>query len=404
MSLFDLPLSEWTESHITDLVAAGASEDSQLEFKRDLPSGTDTELREFLADVTSFANTNGGVIIYGIAEVDGTATAIHRIPQAEVDHQVLRLDSVIRTGSEPRLAGVDVQPIACGIQGSVIAVRISASYKPPHAVTRQGGTRFYGRGSAGKFQMDVSQIRSAILGSEAVFDRINQFRTDRLIHIKATDTNVSAPNKPAIVLHLIPLSAARSVSFMSSMELAATFEPRTIYDAFRTIPEFHFGGGLRDFVLEGFRADYGVSKDNTPNGYHIAFRNGGVEIVDHSMLRNHIFPTLIYEERIVVRSLEVLEAQRTLGAPVPTILMLSLLNVNGCTLGINGGFPSEIRNRIERDDLIIPGIELTQHPAGFDDLAKTLKPVFDYVWTAAGWPGSYNYDSAGNWNKPPHRR
>jgi len=30
-------------------------------------------------------------------------------------------------------------------------------------------------------------------------------------------------------------------------------------------------------------------------------------------------------------------------------------------------------------------------------MEQLLKPLFDAVWNAAGWPGSQNYDQNGQW-------
>ena len=29
--------------------------------------------------------------------------------------------------------------------------------------------------------------------------------------------------------------------------------------------------------------------------------------------------------------------------------------------------------------------------------SKVMKPIFDAVWNACGYPGSQNYDDSGNW-------
>lgn len=58
------------------LVASGASEGRDLEFKRELPGGSDAEIKEFLADVTSLANAHGGDLVFGVEESAGTATRI----------------------------------------------------------------------------------------------------------------------------------------------------------------------------------------------------------------------------------------------------------------------------------------------------------------------------------------
>ncbi len=50
-------------SDIQRLIDNQVAERRTLEFKRDLPGDTKDERKEFLADVTSFANAQGGDII-----------------------------------------------------------------------------------------------------------------------------------------------------------------------------------------------------------------------------------------------------------------------------------------------------------------------------------------------------
>src|SRR6266542_2202557 len=61
------------------LVANAVSEGRTIEYKEQLPSGTDDDRREFLADASSFANAAGGDLIYGIREkrdANGKATGL----------------------------------------------------------------------------------------------------------------------------------------------------------------------------------------------------------------------------------------------------------------------------------------------------------------------------------------
>jgi hypothetical protein len=44
----------------------GVAEGRQLDYKEQLPISSDDDKREFLGDVTSFANTAGGDLIYGV--------------------------------------------------------------------------------------------------------------------------------------------------------------------------------------------------------------------------------------------------------------------------------------------------------------------------------------------------
>ena len=88
---------------INQLKSNSVQEGKNIEYKSKLPEGNDQEKKEFLADVSSFANTIGGHIIYGVEEDNGTLKDIIGMQIQDVDSEILRLDSMIREGIEPRI-------------------------------------------------------------------------------------------------------------------------------------------------------------------------------------------------------------------------------------------------------------------------------------------------------------
>src|SRR4051812_41318824 len=95
------PLSQVSERDIQALVGQ-VSEGRTLDFKRDLPGGSDADKKEFLADVSSFANTNGGDLILGVDEKAGVASKIVGVSASDVDAETLRLEQIILSGLDPR--------------------------------------------------------------------------------------------------------------------------------------------------------------------------------------------------------------------------------------------------------------------------------------------------------------
>ena len=61
-----------------DLVALiGAETESKfLDYKRDIVGNGDGDRKEFLYDISSFANTQGGYLVFGIEEAKGLPTRI----------------------------------------------------------------------------------------------------------------------------------------------------------------------------------------------------------------------------------------------------------------------------------------------------------------------------------------
>lgn len=105
-------ISTTSEDDIQALVAACTAEGTYLEFKRDLPRPDAGGRHEFLADVSAFANSSGGDLVYGINEDgEGRGTAIVAQP-GNADGEARRLQDVLLNGIELRVPGLQVQAVA----------------------------------------------------------------------------------------------------------------------------------------------------------------------------------------------------------------------------------------------------------------------------------------------------
>ena len=91
------PINNVAAADIDDLVRNKVPETRTIEYKRELPGSTDSDKREFLADVSSFANTAGGDLLFGVAEMEGLPTKVIGVQSADLDAEISRLDSIIRS-------------------------------------------------------------------------------------------------------------------------------------------------------------------------------------------------------------------------------------------------------------------------------------------------------------------
>src|SRR5437899_2841847 len=97
------PLNEIAETDLTALIANGVAEGRAIDYKRTLPGNSDADKKEFLADTSSFANSGGGDLIYGMDESAGLPTQIVGIQAADLDSVRQRLDSILAAGLSPRI-------------------------------------------------------------------------------------------------------------------------------------------------------------------------------------------------------------------------------------------------------------------------------------------------------------
>src|SRR5579864_5364084 len=265
------PLERISEDDILALITNGVTEGRTIDYKRELPGNSDSEKKEFLADVSSFANTSGGDLVFGMDEAQGLPTRLNGVQSANVDLEIQRIDSILASGLDPRIRYA-ARAIPLQSRLKALIIRIQRSWIGPHRVIYKGNDKFYGRNSAGKYPLDVNELRSAFTFSTAISERIRAFRVDRIISLSNNDTPISFINNPKIVLHCIPVES---------------FADQTEYDVLRfdadprLLRPMASSGWDRRLNLEGIVAFGGGSPALT---YVQLYRNGIIEAVLGSVL------------------------------------------------------------------------------------------------------------------------
>ena len=118
------------ESHLNALVTDGVRESRSLEFKAELLLATDSNKKEFLADVSALANGGGGDLVLGIEDDNGAASAVSGLDSFDPDKDTLRIESVVRDGIAPRIIGRRVRRVALTSGRPVVIIRVPNSLKP----------------------------------------------------------------------------------------------------------------------------------------------------------------------------------------------------------------------------------------------------------------------------------
>jgi len=399
-SMIEKRIEEIQKLDVDALIIAKTAERRTLEYKAELPLGTDEAKREFLADISSFANSGGGDILYGIVDqkdVNGQSTGIPLeapgLTGINETTEQLRLENVIRDGIAPRITGVQMKAIS----GFEIIVRVPRSWVAPHMVTFKNFSRFYARNSAGKYQLDVGEIRSAFVLSDSLADRIHAFRAERLAKIISAETPVKfTPNKAA-VLHLLPVAAVTDRTNLDvsreALRLANTIAPPLSKN------------WSHRFNADGFLTyddkEWGINK-RIASTYVQVFRSGAVEVANQRMLirvlseHDSVIPMGALEKEIIANVDRFVAFQRGIGLAPPIVLMLSLVGVKNFAL--TTGSNQWTDSRIDRDALMAPDLLIDDFNLQADVL---IKPALDFIWQAAGLADSPNYSEDGRWQERP---
>jgi hypothetical protein len=352
---------------IQSLVNNQVPEGKRLDYKKELPDNSDGKRKEFLADVLSFANTSGGDLIFGVGETpkDGTQTdgaehIVFGLPGVDFDAAILQLENMIRDGVSPRVAGIQTRGVQCSDSGcKLIIVRIPKSFSAPHMVTFKNLSRFYARNSAGKYQMDIDEIRLGFLTANSVFDQVRELRAEKVREISSEYGRPQLEKEgfmpPRLAVHLIPLEAVSSVGFIDVLpivkEKQLSIEPMNS-ETHRS--RYNFDGLFVHSQGENGRA----------TSYTQLYRNGVIEAVDTQLLKRVNSKSLINSvqlERTLIESIRsYLKLQRELGLDSPIAIAISLINVRGYGMLVPNGWAE--KEVIERQSLIVQevGINLSR--------------------------------------------
>lgn len=386
--MFNKTIDQITEMDLQGLVDNSAIELKTLDYKAILPGHSDSDKKEFLADVSSFANSIGGDIVFGIVcdKSTGTPKTLEGISVANWDQEILRLDNLIRDGVKPRITGISMKPIPLSNTRSALIVRTGKSWNPPHRVTFKGHDKFYARSTNGKYPLDVDELRNAFNLSATIAERIRDFRIDRVNKILADDTPVPLLSLPKTILHIVPL-----VSFTPGN----IYDITAVYQKPEKLPPIYSLAWDRKYNLDGVLA-YSTGPKGIHDGYVQLFKNGIIEGTDASMLEpsgSVAINGAIFEQELMKSLSAYLSLMKELSVELPAYIFLSVLGVKGYTMATSRRRIFNVHH-IDRDHLLVP--EAVVH--SYDTEAKDiLRPCFDSVWNACGFPRSLCYDENGNW-------
>jgi hypothetical protein len=388
MALLHLPADAIDETHLRRLIAGKAVETREIDYKRDRYGGADKDAGEYLADISSFANTVGGDIIIGMAARAGVPTAIVPL-QIDIDAETLRLEQLARTGLQPRIFGFTIRQIPVS-GGAVLLLRIPRSYNLPHRIIRQGAGhhRFWARSSAGKYEPNVDELRTLFVRAPQLAERIRDFRLERVARIAADDVPVRIGSPPTLILHVMPFSA-----FDTRIEL-----PLVGLEIYSLFPPLGSPSAQNVRInVDGLLGLSNRDQSAVQRAYAQAYHSGIVESLwsgiadgegtEQSPLRLRalrVDATIVQYAHAYIRSL------LQLGCAPPFAVLVSLIGVKGLSYSFAdaSAFFEDEANSLDRDQFHFTEVVIENLPASAGDLALQLRPLLDQTANAAGRPGS----------------
>ena len=374
------------ETWLSDLIANRTPESERLDFKRELPQGSDKSRADFLKDVCAFANANGGDLIFGVEEKNAEASGLCPITSEDPDAAMRRLGQMMESGIEPRFIGHQFHRIPIASGGYVLLLRIPASYGGPYRYLFNGHSKFVVRSGSHIAEYSYAQLRDAFDRAATIAERARAWHMERLALIKSGKTWRPMRKGPLSVIHVIPLSGLTN---KSPLDVAPIHKGYTNF----IFPDW--GGGSSSFNLDGVIVHPGYIDESGMLSYVQVFRNGAVEAVRYGALlwdERPLLPSNVLAEHLRSALTLIPKGLREIDVSGPALVGISWLGVNGYSLAISN-YQAALA---DRDDLILPEFwcEDVQQLNSPDQIAR---PALDMLWQAFEQARCQLYDQDGNW-------
>lgn len=373
------------EVDVRDFLNLRLPEDRSLDYKQEL-NFRNEDITGLLKDISAFANTAGGILIYGVSEERDTDNRPTGIPKEITgcghdngDEVKKRIENWLYELIEPRIFGVRVKSIH--VDGNmVVLIKIPQSLFKPHALKKE--KTFWFRADSRNCQMGVEELRLAFgTGSERTKE-IKNFRTQRVMEIAAGETPIPLENKPLkTIIHYFP-------TFPLSIDLE-----KPEFD--RLWPLFADGCSKQP-NYEGKIYIEGPSNLGGAYSYLQLYRDGSIETVSIGLSdatgNGNVIASKDFEEKIIENVKRVISLYASVDIQFPVSILISMVGAQGFKMAWSRPNFLENPRAIIRDTLLLPEV---MFESANEPVDRKLKPVFDIIWNASGIGASPYYNING---------
>lgn len=153
---------------ITKYIDLQIQENIHLDYKRS-EAISRKKTAEISKDVSSFANSDGGIIVYGIKEKDHYPISM----DSGIDHSDFTrewIEQVINSNITPRISGIEITQISINDLRSVFVISIPKSFRGPHQAADK---KYYKRFNFLSVPMEDFEIKDISNRKERILPLVN---------------------------------------------------------------------------------------------------------------------------------------------------------------------------------------------------------------------------------------
>lgn len=340
------------EESLREFLSLKVPEGPYVDYKQAL-SGKDEKdtKREFLKDVTAFANAAGGQLFIGVKEPKDGLSVEDQIVGLENGDTVARdLERVASACIDPRIPGLIIFPVPLNNGRWCVVVHIPSSLSRPHMVNYDKRGSFFVRHSESSPPMTTHEIREAVLTSASAEGRARLFVERRLGEVRD-----SIGSAKVFFLQAMPLIAPQSSWDVLSTPFEDVLRGGVRRGKFRYFADLATGYAPRP-TIDGLLAE---DKRDNPTWETEVHRTGYISL----LYQNEVKTEFEGVERPIVTSgtcdlfrafCHILkESLEVSGSDLPYLLACTYLNAQGTCLFVRE-FPKTFSNPCMKRDIVWP--------------------------------------------------
>lgn len=397
-----ISLEELTEDHIKSLILLKMSEDTRIEYKKELNLAIDKEKREFCKDVSAMANSQGGYIFFGVIETNGMPTSA---PGIEYDDSVRqKIHQILTSGISPRIQSMSDAAIKLKNNKHVLALKIQ-----PDGYLHQvkyNDNRYYKRTGTITINMESSDVETFFRssGPESRKEEVEEIIENYYAELRSRKYFKGVEEKGLVTLVIIPE--------ISSYKMDLSNLPSNFNILFKPI----YCSGWDSEITGTAKLTFGRYRDaKFPHAVTEVTQFGEVKAFNSFLLESPsmnvrlpegcvgFIPSVAYERELIIATHRYLNSLKEHGVQCPFFISIALLNIRGYIMYVDPFQYYDVGRILQKDEVrpelihISNESEFSERP----DASKILRPAFDFIWREFGFEGSYNYDAdSGVWT--PH--
>jgi hypothetical protein len=191
-----------------------------------------------------------------------------------------------------------------------------------------------------------------------------------------------------MLLHIIPFSA---------LSVGLSVDPQAMSG--QALPPIFHSADKGSYNLDGYLTTSG--RDGNA-GYVQVYRTGIIETAAGGIAtvtdRGRMLPAEQVEDQIATKIEHYLRALRHVEVPPPFAVLLAGVRMHGTAIVARLAPYYETLSPQPEPDMFFPRVIIEDYGA-LGDYRQSLKPIFDALWNAGGYPGSRSYASDGQWRR-----